>query len=334
MARMIARAESDRQSRGVRATELAQTRVEEAVAAVLAGQALAARAGWRGRSCRRALRRRASGVRARKASTCCSFSALRIEQVAYSSTPPGASAFHSDIEQARLRGQQRREVGFASVQQHVGLAAHDAGGRARRIDQHRVERRAVPPALAARQASAARRRALSPTPQAREGAAHAVEARRIDVQRGQAQRRSRSSRCAALPPGAAQASSTRAPARQRQGIGHALRRDVLHRHRAFGETGQRGDGQARVQTQCLGRRCRRSGDSMPASSSRCRYASRDCRARFTRSHNGGACALASRMAHGRRGQSLLQARAQPLPASARRDRLPAAPRVAHGAAGH
>ena len=99
----------------------------------------------------------------------------------------------------------------APMQQDVRLAPHDAGRRTRRIEQHRVERLAVPPDFAA----CSRRRT-----QRRIGLRTAFASMFLVPRSHGALRRrpaptaddgSRSSRCAALPPGAAQASSTRAP---------------------------------------------------------------------------------------------------------------------------
>ena len=112
------------------------------------------------------------------------------------------------IEQARLGGGERRRC------RSPGAASgrRDGGGRcpsaARRVEQDRVERPAVPPGARAR-----RRRRAGRGPQAEAGE-RLVDPRQPCRRRGRSQRSrsASSSRCAVLPPGAAQASRTRAPA--------------------------------------------------------------------------------------------------------------------------
>src|SRR3546814_17553040 len=90
------------------------------------------------------------------------------------------SDWSSDVCSSDLRGAQRVEVGCAAVQQDVRLASHDAGGRARDVEQHRVETvagRFVPPRAGVGGVGRAQVR-VSTDAQPREGVAHASEALR------------------------------------------------------------------------------------------------------------------------------------------------------------
>ncbi len=180
----------------------------------------------------------------------------------------------------------------APVQQDVGLAAHDAGGRARRVEQDRVERRAVPPGVRVAR-HRPQQRASTPSARRVEGCRARGAAARASMSSAVTRSDgSRSSRCAVLPPGAAQASSTRAPRRRRQRIGHALRGAVLHRDRAVREAGQRRRPAAAASRRSASRQRRhRRRRAMPASlQARQVGVARRRSARFTRSHIGGVAA--------------------------------------------
>src|SRR3546814_3801443 len=88
------------------------------------------------------------------------------------------SDWSSDVCSSDLRGAQRVEVGCAAVQQDVRLASHDAGGRARDVEQHHVEAvagRFVPPRIGVGGVGRAQVR-VGADAQPREGVAHAFEA--------------------------------------------------------------------------------------------------------------------------------------------------------------
>ena len=193
-----------------------------------------------------------------------------------------------------------RRCRLAPMQQHVGLAAHDAGGRTGRIQQDRVEGRAIPPRRRVGRIGGARirrrrRRRASVS-------LHAVAARRASTSSASSRSDgSRSSRCAALPPGAAQASSTRAPGRGRQRIGDLLRRSrPAPRARPRRSRAARTPAPAR---RCAARRPASVGAGVDPARRRRAGRRRAFRWRLTRSHNGAACALASKIASACRGQS-------------------------------
>ena len=176
--------------------------------------------------------------RCKKRRSACCPSIRKIEQVTYSNTPPGATVGHRASSSSRLRARQRGHVLRTAQPAHVGMAPHDARGAARRIEQHGVETVCRPTSDRRR----ARRRTLAWPAAA--GVAGSVARAAGERHRRRARctfRSANSSNCAVLPPGAAQASSTRAPVasrriqQQRRG---ALRRQVLHRHVAFGKAGQ------------------------------------------------------------------------------------------------
>ena len=106
--------------------------------------------------------------------------------MAYSSTPPRRQQRPRRIEQLRLGVDQRGDVGFAPMQQDVGLPTDDAGRAARCIDQDRVVRHAVPPRVRSQRVGSLR---IDGKSEPREGLLHAPHPTRIDVERGDAQRR-------------------------------------------------------------------------------------------------------------------------------------------------
>src|SRR3546814_16415616 len=88
------------------------------------------------------------------------------------------SDWSSDVCSSDLRGAQRVEVGCAAVQQDVRLASHDAGGRARDVEQHHVKAvagRFAPPRLGVGGVGRAQVR-FGDDAQPRAGVAHAFEA--------------------------------------------------------------------------------------------------------------------------------------------------------------
>src|SRR3546814_16414042 len=91
------------------------------------------------------------------------------------------SDWSSDVCSSDLRGAQRVEVGCAAVQQDVRLASHDAGGRARDVEQHHVEAvagRFVPPRIGVGGVGRAQVR-VGADAQPREGVAPRSEERRV-----------------------------------------------------------------------------------------------------------------------------------------------------------
>ena len=184
---------------------------------------------------------------------------------------------------------QRVEVGFAAVQQHVGLAAHDAGGRTRRVQQHRVERRAVPPGRGCRRR---RRRAASrsrQTPGARAFRRTRSQALRVDVEREQAQRRIAFEQVRGLAAGRGAGIEHARARRRRQRIGDAVaRRRPAREHAPSAKPGSALPATGVVQAQRIG------GRSVGHRAPRCRRRAgargtpRACHARrLTRSHIGG-----------------------------------------------
>ena len=176
------------------------------------------------------------------------------------------------------------------MQQHVRLPPYDAGRRTRRVEQHGVERLAVPPGCVSL-ASATRNSACAPS---------GVNVSRTRFRRrwsmSSASRRregSRSSRWAALPPGAAHASSTYAPwpaARRRRPAGRTRPAPRL----ALSEARQRRHRNGRIDAQRIGQSGR--AETIPTSCRREAYSSRVPLLRFTRNHSGAACALAWKIA--------------------------------------
>ncbi len=137
------------------------------------------------------------------------------------------------------------------MQQHVGLAPHDARRRARRVDQHGVERRAIPPGFQADRVGSEQAR-IGADPYPREGTAHTLQAGGIHIQRDQAQRGiplQQMRRLAARRGAGVEHART---GHQRQRIGDALCGQVLHRHRALGEARQLGDGETGIEAQRIG----------------------------------------------------------------------------------
>jgi hypothetical protein len=183
---------------------------------------------------------RPGGRRCKNASICCRPSALKTEQVAYSSRPPGRQQRPQRVQHLGLDAGQRGDVVGPAQPAHVGVAAHDArrvqGASSRMASKGRPSHqprgsRGVAGRSVAR---SCRRFRVSCTRARRCGSA----VQRQHVQIGQLQQVGR------LAAGAAQASSTRAPggqpaapAAQQQRRG-ALGGGVLHRHLAFGKAGQ------------------------------------------------------------------------------------------------
>ena len=223
----------------------------------------------------------ASGVRARKAATWSAFSARRIEHVAYKQDAAGPEHAPRGIEQATLQDDERVEVAGAAMQQHVGLPAHDAGRRARGIEQHGIEHRiaaAIPPGIDIGGIGHAQRRIGADT-KALEGRAHLFEAFRVDIECGHAQGWIALQQVRGL---AARRGAGVQHARtdwRCQRVGDDLRGAILHRDIARGETRQRGNrdrgfqpqrvrdaverrrGDARVQQpRCIGIAHARAGD--------------------------------------------------------------------------
>jgi hypothetical protein len=150
----------------------------------------------------------AGGRRCKNASIWCWPSALKTEQVAYSSRPPGLEQRPQRVQQFGLHAGQRVHVVGTAQPAHVGVAAHDAAGGAGGVEQDGVEGPAVPPGAGlARVAGLQRRRAAGP---GGSGVLHAGQAHRVAVQRQQVQL-GQLQQVRGLAAGAAQASSTRAP---------------------------------------------------------------------------------------------------------------------------
>lgn len=127
--------------------------------------------------------------------------------------PAGTQQRPQSLEQGRLQGCQLGNVGFTAQPAHVWMATHNAGRGARCVEQDGVERHAtalrLPPVL---RAGSIGHQDLGRQPQALQGFTNADAACGIDFQRRDLQGDcgpAISSRCAVLPPGAAQASSTR-----------------------------------------------------------------------------------------------------------------------------
>ena len=160
--------------------------------------------------------------------------------------------------------------------------------------------------------SAAHRRqpgaALAPARGARRSCGRAAGAPRR-LHRDQAQSRVAFEQVRGLAAGRGAGVEHACPGRQRQGIGHAVAPRGPAPTPRLRETRQLGDRQARVEPQCLGAagvvgvplRCR-----LPAVAADRRRAI--AAARFTRSHNGGACVLAAKIASASSRQSAAGAR--------------------------
>ena len=153
------------------------------------------------------------------------------------------------VQQTTLQGQQRGQVFRAAMQQHIRLPPHDAGRRARRVQQHRIEGFTVPPRLWIGRIGGAQFRFHA---DAHQSFAYTVETARIDIQRDQTQgriafqqMRGLAARCGA---GVQYARARRQPQR----IGHLLRGSVLHRGIALGEAGQRRHGNGNIDAQRIG----------------------------------------------------------------------------------
>ena len=137
------------------------------------------------------------------------------------------------------------------MQQHVGLAPHDAGRRARRVEQHRVERRAVPPCrqrgrIGGEQASAAGETEPG------EASAHAPQPRGVDLDRDQLQLGIAFEQVRGLATGRGAGIKHARARRQRERVGDPLRGRVLHRDRAILEIRQCRHRHRRVQPQRIG----------------------------------------------------------------------------------
>ncbi len=140
------------------------------------------------------------------------------------------------------------------------MAANHAGRAARRVDEDPVERPAVPPLLRRRRVA---RDELGGEAESVEVLAHELDALASRSTAHTSLRPPVASRMwPVFPPGAAHASSTRWPAATLEQRGRALRRQVLHRHLARGEPGQRldADGVCNEHGR-LDVRCRGGGDS-------------------------------------------------------------------------
>ena len=144
------------------------------------------------------------------------------------------------------------------MQQDVRLAADDAGGRAGRIDQRRVERHAVPPGRGIGCIGGLQldRRVDADPPQRIGGA---PQPPRIDVEREQAQARVALQQMRGLAAGGDAGIQdalcrSRAAGRRRQRVGHRLRGAVLHRGHAIVETRQVGHRQRLLDPQRIGQR--------------------------------------------------------------------------------
>ena len=121
--------------------------------------------------------------------------------------------------------------------------------------------------------------------QPREIRAHPLEPLRVRVERGHARRRPARACASVLPPGAAHASSTRCPSASVEKRRRELRRRVLHRHQAFGESRDALGGQRRFQQhRALADQRRRHARAPRAGA---RYSAGVARRRFTRSVSGG-----------------------------------------------
>ena len=166
-------------------------------------------------------RRPAAPWRCKKASIRRSPSALNTEQVRRAAGRRAPAGGHSASSICACIRASAGDVVGAAQPAHVGVAAHDARGAARRVEQDRVERPAVPPRgggarVGGAQVRGCRPRRFSVSSHARQASGSLSSA--------STSRSASSSRWAVLPPGAAQASSTRGRrAGRRRAAGGAAR---------------------------------------------------------------------------------------------------------------
>ena len=146
------------------------------------------------------------------------------------------------VEQPRLRRRERRQV----RRRGAASARRDGGGRCRRrcTARRAGSRRTAGRPTSASGSAASTARVSAPRP--RRASVSSTRARRSRSRSiASSSRSASSSKCAVLPPGAAQASRTRAPGPAQPGHEQrrrALRVGVLDRHPPLGEPGQAGDG--------------------------------------------------------------------------------------------
>ena len=84
---------------------------------------------------------RQSGCSLRKRSICSSFSSGSSEQVLYTSRPPGRTTLGGRAQNGALHRRHHREVRHLEAPARVGMPAERSGARARRVDEHDVDRR-------------------------------------------------------------------------------------------------------------------------------------------------------------------------------------------------
>ncbi len=185
-----------------------------------------------------------------------------------------------------LRRRERRDVGCAPMQLDVGLAAHDAGRRARRVEQDAIERTAIPPGFGLRRHRRSPRSAASP--RRFEVLANARQARGVaEIERDQIELGALE-HVRSLAAGRGAGVEHALSIGKIEQVGDALRGAVLHREEAVRITGQdasrRCCGPARSHRQASA--C--AAAAMPSASGRRSTAarSRSPRRRLTRSVSG------------------------------------------------
>ena len=215
------------------------------------------------------------------------------------------------VQQLGLDAAQRGDVLGAAQPADVGMAAHDARGAAGRVQQDGVERLAVPPVGRAAAVARARARRAGAGGRACRPRARGAAGR---LSSASTSRSASSSRWAVLPPGAAQASSTRAPARQAGAHQQAARRAgrrrpaPRRRRRRSRAGGRRAPGASSTMV-CGADRAGRQARGLPGAA---RYCAPVAWRWFTRRHIGGRSWAAARMRLPVRGPVGLQAIDPPL----------------------
>ena len=248
----------------------------------------------------------ASGVRARKAWTWSAFSAARIEQVAYSSTPPGrstvqvASSRRACSCSSASRSAARRCSRMSGCRRTTPVAEHGASSR--------IASKLKPSHQSAGKVASAARTCTRPpatgsaTPERRRFSSIRGSRRGSRSRASSSSSGSRSSRCTALPPGAAQASRTRAPCSGASASAACCAEPSWTETRPSPNPGSSCTGSGSSRRRASSRRgsiCA----LMPAACNRARYSWREPRARLTRSHSGAGSALAANTAAACPGQS-------------------------------